>query len=340
MSSHIRILWVDDECENHEEDARNLEHEIPNFTIEIIHPTELERKLKSKTKKPDLCLVDYFLNQTPSSENKKFPDRGLTAVGSLKENYLELPVYGVSHLVNDGMFDTAAQAANSVFDKIFTFQTIQNDGAKILYWDARDFKKIRNTEKENIDALLTTLEAPESIKSRLQLVLPDAFRKGLGTKKEGNSIAFGRWVYEKFLQTPGFLYDDLHAATHLGLTETAFKRISQNKKFKKIKYSGVFSKTSPDLWWVSELNNVIFSSPKAKKMDCNTTWEIAPSIFGISDEECSQCIVCNESYPELVGINLDDENKLAPVHYRCSEPYPSKKRELFFDEIRGFRINQ
>jgi len=340
MSSGIRILWIDDDCVNHKEDAKNLEYEMPNLTIEIIHPTILEKKLKSKTKKPDLFLVDYFLNQTPSPDNKKFPDKGLTTAGRLKENYLELPVYGVSHLVNEGMFDSAAQAANSVFDKIFTFQTIQNNGANILFWDARDFKIIRNVQKEDIDALLSTLKAPDSLKSRLQLVLPDALRKGIGTKKEGNSIAFGRWMIEKFLQTPGFLYDDLHAATHLGLTETAFKRISSDKKFKKIKYSGIFSKTSPDLWWVSELNNLVFSSPKAKKMDCDTTWEIAPSIFGISGEECSKCVVCGEPYPELVGINLDNEKKLAPVHYRCSEPYLSKKREMFFDEIRGFKINQ
>src|SRR5271157_830050 len=113
MSSGIRILWIDDDCVNHKEDAKNLEYEMPNLTIEIIHPTILEKKLKSKTKKPDLFLVDYFLNQTPSPDNKKFPDKGLTTAGRLKENYLELPVYGVSHLVNEGMFDSAAQAANS-----------------------------------------------------------------------------------------------------------------------------------------------------------------------------------------------------------------------------------
>jgi hypothetical protein len=340
MSSSIRILWIDDDYVNHEDDAKNLESEISNLTVEIIHPVDLEKKLKSKIKKPDLFLVDFFLNQIPAPDGRIFPDRGLTVAGKLKERYPELPIYGVSHEEKRGMFDTDAQAAKSVFDKQLTFETVQNDGAKILYWDARDFRIIRIAEKENIDALLSTLKAPESIKDRFQLVLPDALRNGLGTKKEGNSIAFGRWILEKFLPTPGFLYDDLHAATHFGLTETAFKRISKEKRFKKIKYSGIFSKTSSDLWWVSELNNLVFSSPKAKKIDSDTTWEIAPSIFGISGVESSKCVVCNEPYPELVGINLDDENKLLPVHYRCSEPYPSKKRELFFDEIRGFKVNQ
>jgi len=339
MSSSIRILWIDDDYVNHEDDAKNLESEISNLTVEIIHPVDLEKKLKLKIKKPDLFLVDFFLNQIPAPDGRIFPDRGLTVAGRLKERYPELPIYGVSHEEKRGMFDTDAQAAKSVFDKQLTFETVQNNGAKILYWDARDFRIIRIAKKEDIDALLSTLKAPESIKDRFHLVLPDALRQGLGTKKEGNSIAFGRWILEKFLTTPGFLYDDLHAATHLGLTETVFRRISKNKKFNRIKYSGIFSKTSPDLWWVSELNNLVFSSPKVKKIDSDATWEIAPTIFGIAGEECSKCVVCSDPYPELVGINLDNENKLAPVHYRCSESYPSKKREMFFDEIRGFKTN-
>ena len=344
MSTDIRILWIDDDCENHKEDAKNLEHAMPSLSIEIIHPTKLEEKLKLEQKNmPDLYLVDYYLNEKPSSAGgEKYPDRGITVAGKLKENYPNFPVYGVSHRDDKGIFGNESQAANSVFDKILTFKILQDNGANILFWDAKDYEKIRNIRKENIDDLFLILKVPDSIKCRIQLVLPDTLRKGLGTKKEGNSIAFGRWVFEKFLQTPGFLYDDLHAATHLGMNEAAFKRISQDKKyekkFKKIKYTGIFSKTSQDLWWVSELNNLVFSSSRAKKIDHNMTWEIAPILFNISDDEYSKCIVCNEPYPELVGINREDEKNIAPIHYRCSETYPFKKQELFFDEIRGFNL--
>jgi len=337
MSTKIKILWIDDDCENHREDVRNLEGENSNLIIDIIHPTKLFDKKSLKKANYDLFLLDYFLNEMPSSDGSKYPDEGLTIAGKIKEKHPELPVYGVSHQENKGMFGTASQPSKAIFDKIFTFLEIQRKGANILYWDAIDFKKIRKIPKEDVDALLTLLKAPVFSQSRLKQVLPDDLRRGIDTKREGNSIAFARWTQEKLLSIPGFLYNDLQAATHFGMTEEKFREVVQESKLKKAKYIGIFSKTSPTLWWVSELNNFIFSSSKAKKFKFNNTWELAPLIFKIEEGDFSKCAVCNECYPDIVGIDLADATHHAPIHYRCSEPYPAIKRELFFDEIRGFK---
>lgn len=337
MNTRIKILWVDDDCENHREDARNLESENNNLIVEIVHPTKLSSKITSKKAKYDLFLLDYFLNQMRSSDGDKFPDEGLTIAGKIKENYPELPVYGVSHLVDQGMFGVAAQPSKAIFDKIFTFQEIQRKGAHILYCDALDFKIIRNIPKRDIEALFKLLKAPENVQNRIKQVLPDDLRQGIDTKKEGNSIAFARWTQEKFLRIPGFVYNDLYAATHLGMTLGKYLEIAGNSKLGTTKYSGIFSKTSPTLWWVSKLNNIVFSSSLAKKSQYNNTWELAPLLFNIEKDDYSKCVVCKERYPDIVGIDLADETHYAPVHYRCSESYPAAKRELFFDEIRGFK---
>lgn len=334
MNSPIRILWIDDD-ETHIEDSKNMMFEQKNFLIELIHPTEFEETFdKYKKGTIDLFLIDYFLNEKYSNKNKKYNDKGLKIAGKIKENFPDYPVYGVSHNIEEGIFGQEAQPANNCFDKILTFKEVQ-DGAFMLYWDAKYYNQIRNLPQNDVDALINLLKPPENSIDKLKQVLPNELRDGLGTKSEGNAIAFGRWVQKKILTFPGFLYNNLRAATHLGMTENKF--INKKNSFKKAKYTGLFSETH-DLWWVSELDNIVFSSPKILKLKFDNTWELAPRIFNVPQEDYSKCIVCKEQYPELVGINIRNKKQIAPVHYRCSEPCRSIKREIFFDEIRGYKL--
>jgi hypothetical protein len=206
-----------------------------------------------------------------------------------------------------------------------------------------DYRKIRKSQKGNSKILFKLLQVSVNIEDRLKLVFPNELREGLSppeSKKfpEGNTIAFARWLHQILFKYPGFLYDELHAATHLGFKTNCFKRLSA--KFKDAKYSGVFAKTNQPLWWGSKLNDIIFSSPKAQKYASSNPWEIAPLVFNISKNDLSKCAVCGNNLPETVGFNLKDDSDLRPVHYKCSIPHPEKKRELYFDGPRAFEINK
>ncbi|MFZ3060274.1 MAG: hypothetical protein WA102_11135 [Candidatus Methanoperedens sp.] len=345
-SEKVKVLWIDDEVIDHTEDAKNLEGLEKNLKVSMVHPDNLSSELK-RNKLPDIFLVDYFLDQVSltGTGGVKYDMRGLAAAGKIREVNTERPIYVVTNKETQrgGIFVSGAQAANSAFDKKLTFKEVQREGQDILYHDALDYRLIRESPRGNLKVLFKLLQVPVGVQEKLGLVLPDELRKGLsplGSSKypEGNPIAFAKWVRQILLRVPGFLYDEIHAATYMGMSIEAFKEVSS--KFKKAKYSGVFARTAPPLWWVSGLTDIIFSKPKAQKIGKVNPWEVAPMVFKIPKTKRAKCAVCNDLFPETVGINLNDDTDLKPVHYRCSKPYLVRKRELYFDEPRVFEIGK
>jgi hypothetical protein len=270
---------------------------------------------------------------------QKFGYQGFTIAGMIREKFPESPIYGVSVEVSqksNGIFGSRSQAAIEVYDKIFSFSEIQSQGDKILYYDAIDFKKIRESKKGNVKTLLDLLKAPLIDGDRLKLILPNDLKNGLKFYDRGNSMAFSRWVLKDLLFTPGFLYNKLQSATHLGMTIVTFEKYIN--KFNESRYTGIFSETSEPLWWVSKLDEKIFSYSISKKTSEVNTQKLASKIFKLSKNQCAKCIYCGELFPETVGINLDDENDKKPVHYKCSIPHPKLKNKMYFDEPRAFKI--
>ncbi|HUV03262.1 MAG TPA: hypothetical protein VMW67_07495 [Desulfobacteria bacterium] len=346
LDQKVEIIWIDDEMEDHSEDAKYLEYARKGLSVKIVHPSDLPEylsEMKGGRGIPDLFLVDYFLDQVESKEKRKFERRGLTVAGMLREIDPERPIYVVSQKgeVKNGIFISEAHAAKESFDRVLAFKEIQREGHDILYYDAIDYRALREASRLDLTALFNLLKAPEDVRERLRLIVPTELRKGLSDSKatehpEGNTMAFTRWTREILLSVPGFLYDELHAATYLGLSVESFEKISS--EFDDAKYSGIFAKTAPQLWWVSELNSILFSHPKAQESKKTNPWELAPEVYEIPEEEQTKCVVCGGSHPETVGVNSKDSGDLKPVHYRCSELHPDMRRELFFDEPRGFEV--
>ncbi len=342
-SEKVKVLWIDDEVTDHTADAKNLEYLKKGLKVSIVHPSNLSSELKPN-KLPDIFLVDYFLDEVSflGAMGKKYDQRGLAVAGKIREVNPERPIYVVTQqrTKKEGIFISEAQAAKAAFDRRLTFKEVQRDGHNILYYDALDYRLTRESSGRGVKYIYDLLHAPDGVREKIGLVLPDELKKGSGSNKypEGNSIAFAKWIRQILLEIPGFLYDELHAATYMGISIEAFKEVSS--KFKKAKYSGVFARTKPALWWVSELTDIIFSKPKAQKIGKVNPWEVAPVVFKIPETKRAKCAVCNDLFPETVGINLNDDADLRPVHYRCSKPHPVRKRELYFDELRVFEIGK
>lgn len=342
----VKVLWIDDEVTDHTDDAKNLEYLKKSLKVTIVHPSNLSSELKPN-KLPDIFLVDYFLDEVSltGAMGKKYDQRGLAVAGKIREVNPERPIYVVTQqrAKKEGIFVSEAQAAKAAFDRRLTFKEVQRDGHNILYYDALDYRLIRESSGGGLKVIYDLLHAPDGISEKIGLVLPDELKKGVSSSgsnenPEGNPIAFAKWIRQILLEIPGFLYDELHAATYMGIRVEAFKEVSS--KFKKAKYSGVFARTNRPLWWASELTDIIFSKPKSQKIAKVNPWEVAPIVFKIPETKRVKCAVCNDLFPETVGINLNDDADLRPIHYRCSKPHPVRKRELYFDELRVFEVGK
>lgn len=331
----MEILWVDDQNKERDEDRRNIISKQGNLKIDLIHPSDFCEGFLEK--EYDLYLIDIRLNEIPNEKNgSRFPYQGSTVDSIIRERYPDTLIYGLSQDFEKINAEAESFLINSVFDRFFDIKQIKRDGHNILYNDAIDFNRIKKVKKNDISAIFKLLEIPKDCENRFNLALPSSLKNGIRSLPEGTCQAFSRWVLNIFLQTPGFLYDELHSATHLGIKKDAFKRIAD--QFLKARYTGVFSKTNKPLWWVSSLNEEILSNPAANSIQSLNPWEIAPKIFQIPDPEQTKCIVCGKNYPEHVGINVNALEELAPVHIRCSKPYQGKEVKLFFDEFRGFKL--
>lgn len=343
MNDIVSVLWVDDE--DRTEDVKNLSSELLN--IEWLHPEGFETKLKeyesAKNTIPELFLIDFYLGQKESANGEKYPYHGLAPNALIRDKYPEHPIYLVTAEETengDARLSEWAQAAECTFDNILTLKEIQRKGKEILYYDALNYRKIRNeTASNNINALFDLLKAPDSVRDKVKLVLPDELKAGLMPKNsinpEGNTISFSRWVRELLFANPGLLYDQLYTATLLGVNPKGFERISG--KFGKALYTGVFSETEELMWWVSIINDIVFSHKEAQEVKSSDTWVVSTTIFSIPEEERSKCVVCNDFFPETVGTNVDNLREIGPVHFRCSSPDVNKKRQLYFDGPRVFK---
>ena len=347
----IKILWVDDERKYRTEEAKSIEHKRKGLRIEALHPQEekmKERLLEIKNKKniPDIFLIDYFLDRVPERpKGERYDARALTLAGRVRELLPEYPIYVITNFSKEpeGICISEAQAAKATFDKILMFKDVQRQGHDTLYYDALDFRKIRESPRENMNVLFELLHAPDDIKERIEFVLPNELKNGLSSPDSsehpaGNAISFARWTQNPFLSVPGFVYNKLYAATYLGMNIKSFEKISP--KLKRARYIGIFSRTFEEAWWASKLSNLIFSYKKAQKSKKTNPWAIAPVIFNIPKNGLSRCIVCNRFLPETVGRNMDDYKELKPVHYRCSKPDYKKERIPYFEEYRVFEKKQ
>jgi hypothetical protein len=343
LSDKIQVLWVDDEIEDREPDKESLQKKNENLRIKLIHPDNLLESLNIE--KPDLFLIDYYLNERALVKKgsflkgtKKFPYKGLTADSIIREKFPDIPIYCTSKNYTELKKDPVYYLICLTFDRFLDLKDIQNYGDKILFLDAFDFKQIRESKKKDISFIFHLLHAPEEDNEKLLLTLPSSLREGLYQNIEGNSLILAKWINNVLFQNPGILYNDIYSATFLGITLNEFRRIALSEdKIKTAQYTGIFSQTNKLFWWKSKLLHNVFSFEKIVKYPDKSPWIVAPDMLKIPKKSRTKCIFCDKEYPECVGINLTNPSDYSPVHIRCSEPYLKRKTELYFEEFRGFK---
>lgn len=332
MTKQISIFWIDDEA-NREEDAEHLEQLLAEETEKdrtspkvIFFITEEWQSYVEQNRVQrncvDLFLVDYLL-----FIKRLHPGGGMSVAGEIRETFPNIPIY---------MFSAKPipEIAKEIADSILTLKELQRS-PRATYYDAIDYQKLRMSSGRSMTSLLNLLKAPRIDREKIVFALPESLKKTLlaTTKVHFDSIVFAKWVRFEFLKVPGFVYNSIYSATKLGMKEETFFELSA--EFETAKYSGVFSRTNPTLWWASMLRDIVFRLAAEKMPGDGTTdlSRLAPTLFGLDESRTSTCSVCGKRYPETVGYDPDSK-KMKPVHYRCSIPHPEKTRTVYFEEER------
>jgi hypothetical protein len=231
---------------------------------------------------PDLIIIDHIFNKS-----LPFKLKGSSVAHLLRREFPSVPMVCVT-----AAFGKAAsfdQEDISEYTALFLYQELERH-IEDLFVLAKDFKKLDAGSTSVREHLVRSLKAPKYEKDRLERILPSEFR----TQKHATTQhRMAYWIFNVFLKKPGLLYDKLHAATLLGLTEDGFDKVEP--LFAKARYNGVFATDSNPCWWLRELQNQLYELVSDDAPDMSQY--AGRTLPGITPGDYSACYVTKKSDP-------------------------------------------
>jgi hypothetical protein len=326
MTDH-RIWWIDDRPER-EEKAKGIQQNSESITIEFSIPDKATSQIKDDSiPDVDLVLIDWVL-----SEDNDVISRGVSMEGILREHLPDTPIYGFSG-EKTGELEEALNERH--FEAVFQLRDIiSTDGIRGLESDIRDYNQLDSVRGEGFEDLRDVMNPPAEAEEQLNSIIPRKFSEGLKKDSKtagGSKIEFSHWIRERFLRTPGPLWDNQWLATNLGVTTDALEHLITRlqESDRDIKYDGIFAQRVDDRWWSSEIIGAVVAVADGSVSNIQ---QAAPQLVPEEHREIATCRYCEEEYPDTVAAIKEGENAEHPVHFRCSNVHHS--REGPFEEYR------
>jgi CheY-like chemotaxis protein len=305
VKKKIKIKWFDDYPLNESHAIsmqKNLNCEVNFIGIKGFHIDDLNKKLKElETKSPDLIIIDHRLNNL----NGNYPLTGSTVAEMIREKLPEIPVVGVTSIDINRDIDFNQRSS---YEAIFELSKI-SDNYETLISIADSYSHLRKNPIKDIQGILDSLRAPREEHERLRTIIPQNLKENFNDKSFIQRLS--KWIRRHLMQNPGFLYDDLWAATLLGIKLNSFNKIKDI--FKKSEYKGHFADKSNTRWWSITLKKLLYQKIKNAKYE--DTFKIGYKLKGLSSADRCTCYACKELYPETVAFVDEKHTERAPMHF-------------------------
>jgi hypothetical protein len=321
MKRRYSFLWIDDDQSRKNlldtiKKKLNVDGEFIDVTGENI-VTKIEEILSKS--KFDLILMDHILNGAAEASIQT----GSTTAEYIRETKPDCPIVGITAVkVTDIDFHK-----KSIYEDLFEVSKISEHYDSILSI-AKSYSTLVEKRPQNNDDLIGLLKAPKDITERLTIIIPEEIKRNYEDKSL--LINISKWIRHSLMLKPGFLYDQLWAATLIGLKADSFHKVEQ--LFKKAKYVGLFSDKGNERWWQAQIRQIIYSN---YPHDQSTfPWHLGHLITGIEKIDHSVCHVCKKEFPETVGYTDEMCKTRAPMHLRCSSIHPNFESTLYYDDRR------
>jgi len=324
MNKELKFLWVDDEPQR-KRAADSLKDELGvDMTFICVEGENIDTKLNeilSTSSQPDLIIMDHILTRT-SSETFK---RGSTAATVIHEKWPECPIVSVTAVDLKSDVDTRQRSA---YENMFRDYRISEHYQTILSI-ANGFGKLRKNRPKDINALLNQIDCPMDDREKIRKILPIEIKEEGNLNDESFIVEVYRWFNSVLAERPGFLYNKKWAATYMGLSEDGFNSVS--KLFEPAKYQGIFSDSSNERWWKSQLTQII--AEKTGKV--GLPWKIGRELVASKASLYSKCYSSKKEFPETVAA-MDEsvDTEWHAMRLEETEPHPNYEDMLFFEQLR------
>jgi len=346
MKTKLLIWWIDDERDRLTPAAQraiekpthpSLNHRRAHLELKHVG-TDVETKAivsemveAAKVKQlPDIVVIDQILN-VKSSDGAV--ERGSSLAVRLRVQGPSVPFVGVTGVP----FERIASLQKNQFIELFSRDAVhKGDCIPDLFAIADGFATaIKASFKLTGKAthrkkLIDLLDAPEEDAELLYPCIPGAFQCRWDDE---TPHAFARWIWHFLMGRPGFLYDDLEAATLVGLNENGLERIAA--QLRGCEYDGVFASVSRRRWWVSKVRSKVRDLTGADASE--PLWLLGRRIAKNQRKLFSRCYGgTSTDAPNVVAFADDSLRKRVQTRIQDSAPLDADTPPLGFEQRRIF----
>lgn len=329
---NIKVVYIDDSSRDLQKYKAKFEaDERAKSRFAIIprnSPKSPEDYNRIGQENPDLLLVDYDLSM-PDENGKVSGISGVTLTTELRQKFPDMPIvlFTRKSVFKVQEYAGIKETLSSIDEILYKQDVFKRESSKLddLSQLAIGFKKLRSLKGGEWSDLLKIMGAPHGDSDILSLCDPPV------VPKQGWAVAaMAAWVRNVVLRYPGVLYDAVHAATFLGISEKAFLSEALHHMFTSAEYSGIFRPTD-GRWWKSKLQTVAISIMRKMERELPlrvgfpAAWERVKKV----PIERAKCVFSGESPAEWVCYILKQ-----PVMIKYSLSYRPDGRPVAMDEPR------
>lgn len=253
------VLYYDDVTREAEGVSRALERACSDLCVRVVPPPQALGAVSEQVKNVDLLVVDYALTEPPEG-GVPAGYYGSTLVAHLKSQIDDRPVVIITKTsvlkgltpdqrrrLEEGLACDDLLVKADVLNKETT-----NTVAARLRSLAHGFRALRSATPLSWDKTLALLKASGQADEADRLILAapplDA--------KEMTVAATASWLRRVVMGYPGILYDDLHAATNLGISTESFRNPDLQALLQSARYTGIFATDELHrYWWKGRLRS-------------------------------------------------------------------------------------
>ena len=312
------IYWIDDNP-----DRASTANDVGATFIDLTAEAGVEHfERVFEDPEPRLVVVDHILDHSADGLSHLFR-RGSTIAGAVKERWPRCPVVGVTNADN---LNSADLRGLETYDDLFKFEDFEQNIDRIRLI-AEGFAKVSRIRNSSPQRIIRQLRPPSEDVDRLESILPETLKRSRSAKGLASEIY--AWV-ENLRSRPGFLFDRLWAATHLGLNERGYRLTEAN--FAESMYDGIFLHPRDPRWWRTLLTAKLYEQCEPDVGEF--PWQVGRRLPNVTRKHFSKCYVCGEEYPETVAYVDEVSDERHAMHLKCTVAHPGFKRALLFEDIR------